>query len=162
MIPITVDTRSTTRLSKAEWVKASNGAWTDAAAFWHERLLGKHFTTAAVSEYGYQPRKRRYQIVKAKAKGHQRPLVWSGETERQVKRRREVKTVRARGDKTGAAVVRLQTPRYVTRPWRGRPPLPLEVARVSERDAAELGRVIEQTVVQALNEPAPPHRAGQE
>ena len=47
--------------------------------FWHRLFLPTHFRTSAIGQYNYQPRTRRYSIRKAKLKGHQKPLVWSGE-----------------------------------------------------------------------------------
>ena len=68
-------------------------AWTLVGDDWHRRLRPKHFTNAGAREYGYQPRKgeagnqaakgfrRSYTGRKLAAKGHTRPLVWSGELE---------------------------------------------------------------------------------
>lgn len=44
--------------------------------------MRQHFSTSAYQEYGYAPRSKGYQLRKAKKKGHQRPWVWTGETER--------------------------------------------------------------------------------
>jgi hypothetical protein len=49
---------------------------------WHREFLPKHFQLGAVSKYNYQPRTAKYMRGKAKHKGHQRPLVFSGVTER--------------------------------------------------------------------------------
>jgi len=58
---------------------------------WHEKFRGKHFTVAGAREYGYTPRKgegqtgksfwRSYTGRKKKETGHQRPLVFSGESQ---------------------------------------------------------------------------------
>jgi len=68
-------------------------AWGIVGEDWHRRLRPKHFTNAGAREYGYQPRKgeagnqaakgfrRSYTGRKLAAKGHTRPLVWSGELE---------------------------------------------------------------------------------
>lgn len=46
--------------------------------WWHSERAPVHFTPAAMALYNYQPRTRLYQIRKAKTKGHQNPLEWSG------------------------------------------------------------------------------------
>jgi hypothetical protein len=48
---------------------------------WGERMRPKHFTHAGAREYGYEPRTASYRGRKRKAKGHMRPLVWSGTLE---------------------------------------------------------------------------------
>lgn len=59
-----------------------------AAAFYHQRFMPKHFTHAGAREYGYKRRKgegktgrafwRSYTGQKKLRKGHTRPLDWSG------------------------------------------------------------------------------------
>jgi len=58
---------------------------------WHRAYRPKHFTRAGAKEYGYTPRKgeglhgrafwKSYMGRKQRQKRHQRPLVWSGESE---------------------------------------------------------------------------------
>jgi len=55
-------------------------AYADLGIMWHTDMLPHHFTTDAARVYQYQPRVRKYMIKKARYKGHQRPLVWSGES----------------------------------------------------------------------------------
>ena len=63
--------------------------------FWHEQFEARHFTRKGAQLYGYQPRAGddegpvdargrpnwRYSWRKRKVKGHNRPLVWSGQSE---------------------------------------------------------------------------------
>lgn len=80
-------------LTMPSWVKTS--AWTpllktayhDLALFWHSKILKKHFTPAAIREYGYEPRSGRYLRQKYRRWGHKNPLVWSGEMRRLVLQR---------------------------------------------------------------------------
>lgn len=61
------------------------------AATHHSLYMAKHFTVAGGREYGYKPRAgegksgkafwRSYTGRKKRQKGHQRPMVWSGEQE---------------------------------------------------------------------------------
>ena len=62
----------------AELKKAAH---TEVGERWGERMRPKHFTAAGAREYGYEPRKSSYRGRKRKAKGHMRPLVWSGTLE---------------------------------------------------------------------------------
>lgn len=152
MIPTAINVRSTSKLNRRAFQETSKEAWGDAADFWHARLLPEKFKVVAVSRYGFQQRAKGYMIAKARAKGHQKPLVWSGETQRQVLRKRDVRTVRARGASSGAAVVKLTVPGYVTRPWKNRPNMQAELAVLDDRDARALGEVIRETVARSLNE----------
>lgn len=49
---------------------------------WHEKIRPDHFREFATSEYGYSRRSPEYSESKRESKGHTRPLVWSGESER--------------------------------------------------------------------------------
>jgi len=65
-------------------------AFFKAGVFWHRLLRPKHFTNRGATEYGYTPRegergsgrrfKNSYTAAKLKARGHTRPLVWSGQS----------------------------------------------------------------------------------
>ncbi len=46
--------------------------------FWTARMLKKHFTPAGAREYHFADRTAGYQIAKAKLRGNQNPLMWSG------------------------------------------------------------------------------------
>ena len=52
----------------------------DAVRFWHRRYQPEHFTESATKRYKYRSRTEKYMRRKARIKGHQRPLVWSGRT----------------------------------------------------------------------------------
>ena len=45
---------------------------------WHKHFRPKHFTVGAYNAYGYHPRSKKYN----KRKGHNNPLVFSGESKR--------------------------------------------------------------------------------
>jgi hypothetical protein len=55
-----------------------------AIKLWWQQFLPMHFLTSAVAKYGYQKRTRDYMITKARVKGHQNPLVWSGTMQRML------------------------------------------------------------------------------
>lgn len=58
-----------------------------ALTHWHWRMRPRHFRTAAYGLYGYTPRSKKYERAKQRQKGHRRPLVYSGHTERATKRK---------------------------------------------------------------------------
>lgn len=60
---------------------------------WHEKKLPGHFKYSAYQKYGYKPRSIRYERRKQRGyrdkygvqhAGHRRPMVWSGESERDM------------------------------------------------------------------------------
>ena len=65
-------------------------AWEAVGAYWHRHMLPKHFTEQGAREYHYAKRTRNYQKRKRREKGHNLPLVWSGES-RRMSRTRNVK-----------------------------------------------------------------------
>lgn len=124
-----------------------NDCHRDAAAnmgsFWHERFREKHFTNAASSEYGYHPRQGErgrpskkfsssYTGRKLREKGHTRPLVYTGESERRT-RQLDVRATAKRGEARVRVV--LHAPalnfRYAGSPIDMRD----EVTTVSQREA---------------------------
>lgn len=85
-------------INRTGWPAASEQQLKDAtevstaavAKNWHSQTLPIHFTTGAVSRYGYKARTRAYMLSKANRRGHQRPLEWSGELSRQLKRSAQI------------------------------------------------------------------------
>ena len=67
--------------------KATQTALKKTASYWQKEFLPLHFTPDAARRYNYKPRDAPYQRRKLRQKGHNRPLVWSGETERAAMRK---------------------------------------------------------------------------
>ena len=90
-------------------------ALTAVGNFWHDKFRELHFTKEGARKYGYTPRSgegksgkpfwQSYTGKKQKAKGHQRPLVWSGKTEELSRRRRFTIT-----SKRDLAILRIKIP----------------------------------------------------
>lgn len=57
----------------------------ESMAFQRDINLDRHFQVGAESRYGYAKRGKRYMIRKAKKYGHQKPLVFSGRMQRDLK-----------------------------------------------------------------------------
>jgi len=83
-----------------------------AVRFWHRTILPKHFLPLAMTRYGYQLRKKGYMIRKARKKGHQNPIMWTGDT----KRRMQAITVTSTGRSNRAARAKgsMPVPWYIT------------------------------------------------
>lgn len=80
-------------LTGREWNDIHRDAAEFAARFWHTHFRPLHFKNSATRRYGYQFRqgenlqgakgfRRSYTGQKLQQKGHTRPLVWSGDSER--------------------------------------------------------------------------------
>lgn len=92
------------------WVRVAKRDIADAAVevgkIWFRHTLPEHFETSAVNKYGYQPRTAKYMKRKARQKGHQRPLTWSGEMRTEILSYERVDRTRH------GAAVKLYGPRY--------------------------------------------------
>lgn len=54
----------------------------EVALYWHRRMMPEHFRPSAEQKYGYKKRKTRYQQLKQRKTGQNRPLVKSGLSEK--------------------------------------------------------------------------------
>lgn len=153
-------TRKGLEFSAKEWRGILKEAWAVVGEYWHKQFLPKHFTIAGAHEYGYQKRTKKYERQKARKKGHHRPIVWSGETERQAKRWRDVRI-----SSKGARVVLRGLPRHIWMAGWGkkvrsqgasalranRPNLPQELMTVSDAEARELAEVLDKELGDRAN-----------
>ena len=127
--------------------RARKIAYAEAAEYWHRRLLPKHFTTGAEERYGYQPRTEGYKYRKARAKGHTRPLVWSGETRRMVMRSASISTT-AKG-----ATVKMRGPKYLYAYHKNRwePHKAEELTFTTKGEIHRMGQLVDRKVTRHLN-----------
>ena len=143
MIPIRQKIqRSGTGFSRAEWNAILKLGWERAGKVHHREVTPKHFTVAGGHEYNYQKRSKLYMLRKAKKMGHQRPLVWSGASERAAMRIRDVRA------SSKAARIGYHMPAYFYKYSKhvGDPRKAFELATVSEKDAQTAARVIDKTI----------------
>lgn len=84
MFPIRVGVRQTGWINlDAPGVKKLAGkVLREVALYWHRRIMPGHFRAGAEQKYGYEPRKTRYQQMKQRRTGQNRPLVRSGLSEK--------------------------------------------------------------------------------
>lgn len=118
----------------------------DAVRFWHRTMLRRHFRTAAVGKYAYKRRARRWKEWKQKQKGHQRPIVYTGQTEKRATRGIKLTGTSKRG------IGRFKVPGYVTmrRKNRDKPDLVAELTAVTRSEIATLARRIGNRVTKGL------------
>jgi hypothetical protein len=92
------------KLPKSKFNACARQAFREIGMYWHRALRPKHFTHRGATEYGYEPRqgergsaggrgfRRTYTGRKLHRYGHTRPLVYTGESERESKTARIVAT----------------------------------------------------------------------
>jgi len=100
-------------------------------ALWHNAIMPGHFTRAAVSRYHYANRSRKYMVYKGRKKGHQNPLVFTGESMRSCKSIRDVRAT----PKRVQVVMRAPALNFLAKRGMGRD----ELTAVDDRDANALG-----------------------
>ena len=138
-----------------------------AGVYWHRKYRAKHFTPAGAREYHYAPRKgqpgsgqswwakstkgrrfRSYTNRKKKQKGHIRPLVWSGLSER-LTRIRAV-TAKATAKKSNVKV-RLRSPGLNRRHPKSNIRMWDEATRVTDAEFEKMADVVEDTLHKKLS-----------
>lgn len=73
---------ATPRKFRKAFNAASKQSWHETGQHFHETMREDRFTQRHATLAGYTPRKNRYQAQKFKAKGHTRPLEFSGTARR--------------------------------------------------------------------------------
>ena len=135
-------------LKARDWRQVLISAWEAVGKYWHDVIMPKHFTVAGGHEYRYAKRTKEYMERKGMVKHHQRPLVWSGDTESEA---RTLLDVRA---KAMEARVVLHLPRYVYQ-YRKKstdPDKAGELQALSDADGRELARVLDAGIQAAVYE----------
>jgi hypothetical protein len=144
---------------------AAIAAATDVVRSWHDQYLPGHFTLEAVGKYGYQPRKGdnepprilvqrtapsgqtyrtyrsnpHYSWRKRRQKGHNKPLVWSGQSERAAKQSVKLSARKTKGDEIKAtAAMSLASYFYAYRKDLGQPDKADELTRVTPGEVLSL------------------------
>jgi len=131
-------------LLKRGFNKMKEKCFHTAMTFWHKELLQKHFTQSGAIEYGYTPRKRAwrgsykmsYVGRKIREKGHNKPLVFTGES-MAMTRMRDVRAT----SKQGVCVIR--GTKFNFRHPDSQVNMREEIATVSPSDAARMVRTFD-------------------
>ena len=98
---------------------------------WRRTILPQHFTVAGARKYGFRRRTRKYLEAKMRKRGHVRPLVSSGESERRSRRSR-ITTTAFKG------VATINAPALNFRPKGGRIDMRDEVTRLTQQDERKM------------------------
>jgi len=141
-------TRQGTGFDRSTWRQLLKLAWKKAGELWHRAILPKHFTRAGAAEYHYEKRSAAYMRHKGRRWGHQRPLVYRGELERQVKRTRDV-----RHTSKGAKVV-LHGPRHLHayRKDYSQPNKAAELRAISKGDAEAIRKSLDRRLQRQIDQ----------
>ena len=125
---------------------AKKVAWTQLGIYWHKALRPKHFTQRGATEYGYTARagqrgsgkafRRSYQGQKLKIKGHTRPLVYSGDSQKLTRLRIVRPLPKGRGVR-----VPLRAPALNFSPKGGRLNMAAEMTTISQPEGIILTRL---------------------
>lgn len=142
MLRITSTERNGPRATQRALAEAAKSAATAVVAFWHARYMPAHFTVAGGKKYGYKPRRGdnepprlpnpkyginklqgfhatkptlsnpHYSWRKRRQKGHNRPLVWSGQSEQMAKNGVRLSARYSRGSKQVTGQAAMSLPKY--------------------------------------------------
>lgn len=161
---------TTTQIEKL-LVDALRAGLTAAVAEWHAKYMPEHFTVAGGKKYGYQPRKgdneppriprrdgkpgtranRRYSWQKRRKLRHNRPLVWSGESEAAAKAGVHLSTRRMQGNIVrGFAAMRLPTYFYQYRKDLKQPNKAAELTATVAEERESLAKLVHDRAVAHL------------
>ena len=154
---IEVKTSGILNMGKRTFNNVMKEVWYWAGRKWHRDMRLKHFAPAGAREYGYTPRSRGYMLRKAKGYkaaeqgggpkttvgGHQRPLWFTGASERDSKRLSITSTFKG-------ATVHVFAPRLNFRPKGGRINLGDEMTRVSGGEQTEMGEYVLPLMIRAF------------
>lgn len=144
-------------MSRRTFNNIMTAVWDKAGRTWHREYRPKHFTTAGAREYGYVPRSKGYMLRKAKGyvarekkggpgilmSGHQRPLVWTGISEKAAERLSLKST-------SQGVTVHVPAPRLNWRPGGGTMNLADEMTRISEGEGRDITKFVEETLTRAM------------
>ncbi len=84
-------------------------AMATAIEWWHRVSLPRHFDQDAGKRYHYGKRKKKYMMRKAREKGHQKPLVYTGDMKAHLIRGIRLNPLKTKAQASG----RMRGPRYV-------------------------------------------------
>ena len=155
-ITVLLESEGGPKALKRELRPATTEAMNDVGEDWAEEKLPGHFTTRAATKYGYQKRSRKFMIRKASGytdqygvrhAGHQRALVWSGESERMM-------TAGARIKATSKGVdVKMLAPKhlYARRKDLRQPDKAAETTRLSDDEVTGYQAMLADGVADHLN-----------
>lgn len=147
-----------TKALKGHVDKATDAGLIAAVKLWRRRYLAGHFRRAAIARYGYKERTKGYERRKAKRFRHTRPLVFTGESEKQILGNQDPVILRKRGGSralaragTRGAEFRIRAPKHFFQYKPGVSPDKVdELTRLIAIEIAELQKQFRQTFEQDI------------
>ncbi len=116
-------------------------AYEEALDFWHKKIRPGHFEVSALAKYGYTPRTVGYE----RSKGHRRPLIYSGDSERATERNYIQFAARS-------ASLHMDAGNLLWRPGGGRINMREELLATTSEDEAAMARVFENKIAQVFRD----------
>jgi len=114
---------------------------------WYWEFLPRHFQADAMTRYGYPARDAAYVRRKLRQKGHQRPFVWSGETEQMMRREARISST------SKGVTVKMRAPWYVRLKNRFQ-----DLTQINQKEITELAQAHHRGVTRRLNAARKPER----
>lgn len=118
-----------------------------AVKFWHHRMAPRHFKPNATGRYGYKFRAESTKHKKRRIQHHQDPLVWTGDSKRQLLRMARVSGTRH------TARVRMRGPKYwyMFRKDIRQPNKAEELTTTVDAEVQTMAKLVKRAVVRELN-----------
>lgn len=125
-----------------------------AAEEWQVKFAPRHFRYGAAKKYGMQPRSAKHVKRKRRRFGHNKPLVFTGETERWVRTRRQAATISNRnGMVSGKLQIRTPSYFFAFRKDFGAPDKVQELVATTQDEATKLLGIVEREIDIELAKP---------
>lgn len=114
---------------------------------WHEKFFPKHFTSIGAAQYKYATRNFKYTKKKKNKRGHELPLVFTGQLKRETSR-----SIRVSGTSKGAKGI-LSGPKYMYYFNPGSSPdKAAELVAVSKKEVTLLAKKLDKQATKRLND----------
>lgn len=143
-------------LTRMQVINAVKRALHKLGEYWHDAFAWKRFTRQAYTEYGFRPRKLRYDRRKKSKFGEALPIVFSGEAREKLLSEGTKGRIRTTRD-----TVRIPMPTKLNRYNPKGPNLPDEVRRVSRAELNILQDNLVFWIEEELNREVPQHLRNQ-
>ncbi len=112
---------------------------------WHDKTLPDHFAETGRRRYRYRSRSRKYRDKKRKLKGHQNPLVFSGDLRRQALRRAQISGT------SRSAKAAMHVPWYATRRFSSYDTYADEITAVTLTESRTMAKGMRKRLTDRLN-----------
>ena len=140
-------------LTKKQVNDALKAAMRSVGEYWHDAFAWKRFTSLGYTEYNFRPRSRKYNQYKIRHRGHDNPLVLSGEARDEALSESTKTRIRTTRDS-----VTVPLPRKLNRYNPAGPNLSQEVRAVSRDEIRQLEQALVAFIHAELDRQVPAHQ----